>query len=282
MSNGRLCLHPLIKRRSQLRRIVVVATALAVLIAAASAFAAGGFNTYTAKMNFSPNKAGAGKAPSALAYSQNYVAGGTVGNRTQPLTDIKTKIYGLVVDGKDFPTCSVSKIEAASNDNKCPKGALVATGSIKAIIAPQTDQSTTAPDQLPCNALLDVWNGGQGKAVFFFVEKGSHQCADGALQTGAIAPFVGTFKTVGKFLVMDTPIPQKVSFPITGLEGSLTNETLNWKNLSTKLKNGKTVHYTTSTGCKSGKRPYSVTFTAEPGSGGATQSSTVSGTQKCS
>ena len=53
---------------------------------------------------------------------------------------------------------------------------------------------------------------------------------------------------------MNTPIPSNVSFPITGVEGSLTGETLNWKNLSTK-KNGKTVHYGASVACKSGKRP---------------------------
>ena len=267
-----------------MRRIVVVATALAVLIAAASAFAAtGGLNSYTASMKFSPNKAGSGKAPSALAYTQKYVAGGANGNRTAPLTDIKTKEYGLVTDGKDFPTCSVAKIETAGSDTGCPKGALVATGSITAILGPENDQTTSAPGQLSCAPLLDAWNGGQGKVVFFFVEKGSsHQCANGAIQTGGIQPFVGTFKTAGKNLVLDTPIPNKVSFPLPGFEGSLTGETLNWKNLSTKLKNGKTVHYTQSVACKGGKRPYSVQFAAQAGSGAPSVSQTVTGTQKCS
>jgi hypothetical protein len=47
------------------------------------------------------------------------------------------------------------------------------------------------------------------------------------------------------------------------------------------VKNGKTVHYYASVACKSGKRPYSVTFTAGV-PGGASESQTVSGTQKCS
>ena len=38
----------------------------------------------------------------------------------------------------------------------------------------------------------------------------------------------------------------------------------------------------TSVACKGGKRPYSVTFTAETGPGGAPSSGTVTGTQKCS
>ena len=157
-----------------MRRIVVVATALAVLIAAASAFAAtGGINTYTASLKFSPNKAGSGKAPSSMGFTQKYVANGTNGNRTAPLTDIKTTIYGLTSDGKDFPTCSSSKIVSAGNDTVCPKGALVASGAITAILGPLTEPELERAGQLPCNPLLDVWNAGQGKVVYFFVDKGA-------------------------------------------------------------------------------------------------------------
>ena len=266
-----------------MRRIVVVATAVAVLIAAASAFAAtGGLNTYTASLKFSPNKAGLrqgarrrwGSPRSTSPTARN-------GNRTAPLTNIKTTIYGMVSDGKDFPTCSLAKIQAAKSDTGCPKGALVASGSITALIGPVSDPSASAP-ALPCDPLLDVWNAGQGKVVYFFVDQGSHLCAGGAVPTGFVGPFPGTIKTVGKNLVMNTPIPSYVSFPLSGQEGSLTSETLTWKNLSKKLKNGKTVHYGASVACKGGKRPYSVTFTAESGPGGAPQSDTVTGTQKCS
>jgi hypothetical protein len=266
-----------------LRRVVVVATAFAVLIAAASAYAAtGGFNSYTAKLTFGSNKTGSKSAPAAGGFTQKYVANGTGGNRTAPLTDIKTTIYGLVSDGKDFPTCSLSKIQAAKSDTGCPKGALVATGSITALLGPANDPSATATGIAPCNPLLDVWNAGQGKVVFFFVDVApDHLCAGGAVPTGFVGPFPGTVKTVGKNLVMDTPIPSYVSFPLTGVEGSLTGETLNWKKLTKKLKNGKTVAYGASVGCKNGKRPYSVKFTAENGPGGQQQSDTVSGSQKC-
>jgi hypothetical protein len=255
-----------------------------VLIAAASAFAAtGGINSYTASLKFSPNKAGSGKAPSAIGFTQQYVANGTNGNRTAPLTNIKTVIYGLVSDGKDFPTCSASKIAAAGNDTVCPKGALVASGSVTAILGPAADPASNAPNQAPCDPLLDAWNGGPGKIVYFFVDQApNHLCAAGAITTGTVGPFIGTVKTVGKNLVMNTPVPSYVSFPITGVEASLTSETLNWKNLSKKLSNGTTAHYGTSVACKSGKRPYSVTFTAESGPGGASSSDTVTGTQKCS
>jgi hypothetical protein len=260
-----------------LRRIVVIATALAVLVAAVSAYAATtGLNSYTAKLKFSPNKTKA-----SLGFTQVYNAGGTNGNRTAPLTNIKTTIYGLTTDGKDFPTCSQAKIAAAKSDTGCPKGALIATGAITAILGPETDQTATAQGQAPCDPLLHAWNGGQGKVVYFFVDEGSHLCAGGAVPTGFVGPFVGTAKTVGKNLVMNTPIPPSVSFPLAGVEGSLTSETLAWKHVTKKLANGKTVATITSVACNKGKRPYSVAFTAqEPG--GAPSTQTVTGTQKCS
>lgn len=260
-----------------MRRIVVIATALAVLVAAAAAYAAGsGLNTYSAKLKFSPNK-----AAGSLGFNQTYQAGGTNGNRTAPLTDIKTKIYGLVSDGKDFPTCSLSKIAGAGSDSGCPKGALVASGAITALIGPQTNQSSAATLGT-CDPLLHVWNAGQGKLVFFFVPQGpNHLCLNGAIGPGAVGPFPATVKTVGKTMVMDTPIPNYVSFPV-GLEGSLTSETLAWKHVTKKLKNGKTVAAITSVGCKKGKRPFSVAFTAETALNGTPSTQTVSGSAKCS
>jgi hypothetical protein len=254
----------------------------AVLVTAVSAYAAtGGFNTYGAKIPFTPNKAGSAKAPSALGFTEQYTAGGTAGNRTAPLTDITTKVYGLASNAKDFPVCSQATIANAKSDAGCPKGALIATGSITAIVGVSNNQSATAPGSQPCDPLLHAWNGGPGKVVFFFVDQApNHTCYGGAITTGTVGPFVGNVKTVGKFLVMDTPIPPSVSFPVAGLEGSLTSETLHYLKL-TKTVNGKTVAFNQSVGCKNGKRPYSVTFTAaEPG--GAPQSDTVSGAQKCS
>ncbi|HTU87488.1 MAG TPA: hypothetical protein VMF57_18055 [Solirubrobacteraceae bacterium] len=263
-----------------MRRLVVIATALAVLVAAASAFAAtGGLNTYTATVKFSPNKAGTSKAPSAIGFTENYVAGGTNGNRTAPLTDIKTTVYGAVSNGKSFPTCSFGKISGAKSDAGCPKGALIATGSITAILGPVLDPSASDPNQIPCDPLLHVWNAGQGKVVYFFDETSTHTC--GPIQTGDVSPFAGTAKTVGKNLVLNTPIPNGVSFPITGVEGSLTSLTLHYLKL-TKAVKGKAAIYQASTACKSGKRPYSVAFTAESAPGATPVTQTVTGTQKCS
>ena len=168
-----------------MKRIVLIATTAAVLIAAAAAFAATApVNTYKATYSFKPSKAGSAKKPSKTSFKQNIqVTPGTSGDRAGVLSKIVTTIYSLKVDGKHFPTCSAAKIQAAANDTSCPKGALVATGAIKAVLGPATDASTSAPGG-SCNPLLHVWNAGQGKLTFFFVDttSGPHACLNGTSQ----------------------------------------------------------------------------------------------------
>ncbi len=90
-----------------------------------------------------------------MPFTEKYVASGTGGNRTAPLTDIKTMVYGIVTNGKGFPTCSLAKIQAAKSDTVCPKGALVATGSITALLGPDDrPERLGSPASLPCNPLL--------------------------------------------------------------------------------------------------------------------------------
>ena len=246
-----------------MRRLVVIATALAVLAGAVSAYAAtGGFNTYTAKIAFAPNKAGSGKAPAAIGFTEQYVAGGTAGNRTAPLTDITTKLYGVTSNPKSFPTCTQAQIANAKSDAGCPKGALIATGSITAIVGSE-QQSGRWSARLPARAIRCCTRGTAAAASS--CSSSSTSCritaATAALiTTGTVGPFVGSVKIVGKTLIQDTPIPSSVSFPVAGLEGSLTSETLHYLKL-TKTVNGKTVAFNQSVGCKNGKRPYSVTFT---------------------
>jgi hypothetical protein len=261
-----------------LKRIVLIVTAVAMLIAAAAAFAATTqVNTYKATYKFNPGKAGTAKKPVKTSFSQNIqVTPGTTGDRAGVLKKITTTIYGLKVNGKNFPTCTASKIQAASNDTSCPKGALVATGSIKALLGPATDASAGATAGT-CNPLLHVWNAGQGKLTFFFVDAGTaHACLAGAITTGKVGPWKASYKQSGKNLVVTVPIPNSVDYPLTGVVGSLQSEILNWKGQSSK---GKTS--IASVACKNGKRPYSTSFVAAPITGGAAQTVSVKGTAPC-
>ena len=265
-----------------MKKIVLIAAALGALAVAGVAYAAS-INTYTATLSFSSKKPGTAAKPVPISYGQNIVAKGTNGNRTAVLTDILTKIYGVKADGKDFPTCSASKIAAAGADTGCPKGALVATGAITASVGAANNFTAAGS---ACDPLLHVWNGGQGKLSFFFVDQApSHECLGGALKTGQVGPYPATYKTQGKYLVIDVPVPKYVSFPAPGVAGSLETEHLTWLKL-TKTVKGKTVAATASVACLKGKRPYTTTFTANlptsTGAPGPNNTATVTGSAPCS
>jgi hypothetical protein len=264
-----------------LRRIVLIATAVGVLGAASAAYAVTQINTYTATVKFTSKSAGTAKKPVPIGYTLDITASGTNGNRTAILQDLKTKIYGLAIDQKDFPTCSLNAIANAKSDAGCPKGALVASGYIHAEVGNPKDFTTAAT---PCNPALDVWNSGAGKLTYFFVDTPAHNCNGLGLKTGSTGPYPSTIKTQGKFLISDTPIPSFVGRPL-GLAGSLLVEHLVFTHQSKKVK-GKTVQSLTTVGCQGTKRPYSETLTANlpdptTGLGGTTQTATVSHTAPC-
>jgi hypothetical protein len=266
-----------------LKKIVLIAAALGALAVAGVASAAA-INSYTATFSFSSKKAGTAAKPAPTGYLQTIDAKGLNGNRTAVLTDITTKIYGLKADGKDFPQCSLKKISDAGNDTGCPKGALVATGSITAAVGGATNFAAAGA---ACDPLLHVWNSGQGKLTFFYVAQApNHECLSGAIKTGQVPPFPATYKTQGKYLVTDVPVPRYVSFPAPGLAGSLETEHLNWLKV-TKTVKGKTVAASASVACLKGKRPYTTTFTANlpdstTGAPGPNNVTTVKGSAPCS
>jgi hypothetical protein len=261
-----------------LRRIALIAVAVGMLVAAGAAYAASQINTYSATLKFTPKSAGTAAKPMPVAYTQDISAKGTGGNRTAVLEDIKTKIYGLKADGKDFPVCTLNQIAAAKNDTVCPAGAKVASGFITASVGAKNNFAQAGS---ACDPLLDVWNSGQGKLTFFFVDTPTHQCLGGALKTGSTGPYPATYKTQGKYLVVDVPVPSYIDFPAPGLAGSLETEHLVWAKKTAKVK-GKTVAATSSIGCLGKKRPYSTTFTANLPTTGQTQTSTVKGSGACS
>ena len=162
-----------------MRRLAVVLIVMAVLAGAGAAYAA--INTYTASMKFTSKQAGTPAKPVPIGYTETLKVTGTNGNRAGVQSIISTKIYGLVEDGKDFPTCSLAEIANAKNDTVCPKGAEVATGFITATLGSSTNFQVAGA---ACDPLLDVWNSGQGKLTFFFVDTPTHQCLGGALKTG--------------------------------------------------------------------------------------------------
>jgi hypothetical protein len=264
------------KEGRRLRRIIIIGTALAVLVGATVAYAA--VNTYTAKLTFS-GKAGSKKSPAPLTVTENLTAANVAGaaSRAAPLIDIKTTIYGAVANPKPFPTCTNTKILLGPKFNlNCPSKSEVATGNVSSLLGGLPLSGAGAS----CKPGLVVYNAGGGKLWYFFTASTGTQCA--GLKTGQTAPYPGTIKQSGKNLVLDVPLPKDVSTSVAnhpGLYGSLINEVVHFKKLTTKVK-GKTVGFFSSVACQGKKRPYSVSFTATP-DGTTKETKVVKGSAGC-
>jgi hypothetical protein len=200
----------------------------------------------------------------------------TTGLDAAPVTDIKLKMYGLHVDFKDFPTCSLAFVTAHLGAG-CPAKSLVASGPISALLGPMNLMGN-ATNTTPCNPLLNAWNAGGGKVVEFLMIETGHLC--GGVPTGAAAPYVVTFRQMGKWLLQDAPLPPDVSTKAANLpfySSILTND-LTWVKLTRKV-SGKPVSFLSSVGCLKGKRPYTMTFTAT--NGAATETTSIAGNGAC-
>ena len=263
-----------------MKRILVLATAVGMLVIAAAAYAATNINTYTAPITFHSKAPGTAKKEVPVTFDQDIkVTPGVSGDRAGVLLKTQTTIYGLKEDGKDFPTCTIAKITAAGNDTVCPKKAAVAKGYISSILGSSTNFSASAPGSNSCDPKLDVWNGGQGKLVFFFVPTAAgtpHACLNGGIMVGTVGPYPATYKQSGNNAVTTVPIPKYIDYPVGGLVGSLVMEHLVWTGQTSDghISLG-------SVGCQGKKRPYSTVLTATlPGQ--PTQNKTVKGTAPCS
>lgn len=240
------------------RLTIGIVTALAMLIAAASAVAA--IDTYSAGYGFH-GKPGSKSKPAPLSFTQHFaLKSAQPGSLTGILTNVKTEISGVKVNAAGFSKCTAKQINKSFRyDKVCSKGALVASGLIKAQLG--TQQSWT-PSGLACDPVLNVWNAGPHKLAFFFRTTAKAQCLGGAIQTGAVPAFTATYKQAGKNLIVNIPIPADVTNPGHGpYYVAVASESLKWHSTSHKG-----THDIASTGCK-GKRHFTYTFSAKTPSG---------------
>src|SRR5262249_38831328 len=151
---------------------------------------------------------GTAKKPVGVSFVQTLAAKNTDPTKAAAvLVNIKTRIYGLKADGKDFPTCSPAKMLSMKSDSFCPKKSKAAAGLVNSLLGDPTLLLGTAPPhgRITCNPNLDVFNGGQGKLWFFFTTHTATQCA--GLTTGQTAPYLGSISYQGKYQVTNIPLP---------------------------------------------------------------------------
>jgi hypothetical protein len=260
-----------------LRRTVVILTALAMLAGATAASAA--TNSYVGTNYSFKGGAGSKKKPVGVSFKETLAAKNTDATKAAAvLTHITVRIYGLASNANSFPTCSGPQMVARHSDSFCPAKSKFASGLAHVWLG---GKDLLLSKATACNPNLDVFNAGRNKLWFFFTTHSSLQC--NGLTTGATAPYVGTLSQRGGFRVLDITLPPDVSTQVAnvpGLFGSLVREQLNWFKVSTKVK-GKTVYNNVSTGCKSGKRPWSVTYTSLTPATRAVEIQTIKGSAPC-
>jgi hypothetical protein len=263
-------------------------TAAVCLLAVGSASAAGpvtgGPNAYTGNFTVPGVGSAAKPVPTSLAETLGMV-NTTSGEVGAPLVNIKTTTYGVKANGQYFPKCSTNEINEDNGHNGkwnaiCPKGALVASGSVHAALT--SPSANLAGPGAPCSLGLWVYNAGAGKLTFFFTA--SPSTCDG-LSTGAAAAWAATVTQAGKTMITNVPEPPDVSYNAgnIGLFGSLETEKLTFKKVTVKH-GGKVIPFIESMGCQKGARPFSVAYTATTSntpSSGNESGATVKGSSKC-
>jgi hypothetical protein len=288
-----------------MRRTIIIGTAFAVLVGAGVAFAASQFNSYTAVENFckstpsspkttscAPAAAGSTSSPAPVSISEHWKAHGNGSNtRARPITKIVVTQYGVKSNGQDFPTCTAAQINAAGNSKNwnavCPKNSLIGGGPVTATLGASTGTGASSP----CDPYLFVYNGGKNTQTFLFAvtpqAPGSqYKCATAKTGTSCAA-YSGNVKFANNIGTITITVPGCASTMAAGLNGIYAAlDTLD-VNYPDKVKsNGH--YYLESVACKSGKRPYTTTFTASDfasvpgGPPGASQTQTVSGSAPCS
>ena len=181
-------------KESDLRRKIIILAALFTLAAGATAaYGATAVNTYSGTTQSFSKGAGSKKKPVGTSFKQTLVANNTDPTKAAAvLVNIKVKIYGLVSNAKQFPTCSNTKMVQLKSDSFCPKASKFASGLVNSLLG---DPSLSASNRVKCNPNLDVFNAGKGKLWFFFTTHSTLQCA--GLTTGSTAPYPGTISQQG-------------------------------------------------------------------------------------
>jgi hypothetical protein len=223
-----------------------------------------------------------GVAALAVAQSQTqYTVGGSVtvtgGSKAKPkpgglsfkfdvadpsgLQTPPVKTYSITYEGGRLnttllPGCAAAKINepASPTTDICPKGSKMGSGKLHALIGAAGQPVSAAS---PCDATLELYNGGKGHATLFVGSEladcpvALHQAID--MQYVARNGYAGLQFTV----------PEELRHQV-GLDITVTHAEAKLDKI-VKTKGKKKVGYIESTGCKDATRDMVVTFTDEQG-----------------
>lgn len=193
-----------------------------------------------------------------LKFNFTLAAGDTV---PQVVKTYTIKVEGGRVNWKILPGCAAAKMDAASSDASCPAAAKVGSGTLTALIGSTGQPRSQAQT---CTLPFKIYNSGGGKAALWIKTEGG--CPVPVAQS-VPAKWTQSGTTGGLTFTVPDLLRHQVGLDLPVVNAKATISKI------TKTVKGKKVGFLESTGCKDGKRDFSVQFTTDDG-----QSQTISKT----
>lgn len=224
-------------------------------------------NTYAVTGKVTPAKAGSKKKPVAVSLATSSTTTEASGQRPAVVSRYSSSTTGIRVNGKAFPTCEASRIEAAGSDTGCPKGSQIgkSTAVVKSgVTENQADQTYT------CNLTIRLFNAKHNHVAIHLLADPS--ACDGNAVNNVID---GKWTVTSKKATFTYTTPSAQSHSVADISSATVATTTVYKKVTRKYK-GKKVGYLEAIGCKKGKRITIGTFTTEGG-----QVASARASQKC-
>lgn len=244
-----------------MRRIMLIATLVALGLAGTAYAATVVTNVYVVTAKGTPLKSGTKAHPKPAGITISYTVS-TIpkGERPNVVKTLVLTVQGAQVHPNDFPPCSTSVLDS-TGPSGCPKGSLVGTGYFIAEIGPASSQKGK---QLTCRVELSIYNGG-GKSLSYYVYE--NPANKGECPTSTPVAFAAQLKEAGTTLVQTVDVPFPVRHPggNNAIDASVIKSSVTIPVKTTKVK-GKTVGFSETTLCPTNhKRHISIKFTLENG-----------------
>jgi len=200
------------------------------------------------RVGISPSRAGTKRKPQPAAINV------TINSPTENPAATKTvDVYfgkGLAFNNRLFPTCSTATINRTQSVSGCPRGSIVGKGRARAT-------GYTAGTKVPETLSVTAVNGASNQLHLFV--KGTVPIAISGPLTGKLSRASGPY---GYKLAVK--IPENLRNVAPGqIYAALSFFTVRVK-ATTKLRDGRSVDYVTTTGCPKGGWPFRANFAFDP------------------
>ncbi|WCB95111.1 hypothetical protein DSM104299_03853 [Baekduia alba] len=232
---------------------VLAAAGLATVALASAAYAQTAGNQYSVSGG-TKTRGGTVAKPKAADLNFKFTLSDPAGNVPQVVKTYAIKVEGGKVNTSLIPGCKASAMDNAGTDDKCPKGSKVGSGKLTALIG---KSGTAKADALSCSLPFGLYNSGGGKAALW-IEAKPPACAVPVAQA-VPATWTKSGTTAGLTFTVPDLLRHQVGLDLPVIDASADIGKI------VKKRKGKSVGFLESTGCKDGKRDFSVTFTTEDG-----------------